>query len=140
MIDPDMLFLRPITGVFEPGGYLTSPDWGPGEHWPRVEKGKPAGQQYGLGTHWLHFKREYICGPDSPCAQTTAKDAQKHYPVGPPYLLHVDDLKPVRAGTPWKGGGGSASWAALSPASEDMRLYFSSLFSGPLNSNLLVCT
>jgi hypothetical protein len=48
LLDPDMLFLRPITGHFPPGGYLTSPDWKQ-EHWERVVKGKPAGQQYGLG-------------------------------------------------------------------------------------------
>ena len=96
LIDPDMIFLRPITGVFAPGGYLTSRDWAPGEYWPRIERGRPAGQQYGLGAHWLHFNRSYICGKHSPCARTTAKDAQKHFPVGPPYVLHVDDLKPVR--------------------------------------------
>ena len=98
LLDPDMLFLRPITGAFAPGGYLTSSDWAKGEYWPRVEKGRPAGQQYGLGAYWRHFKRAYICGVDSPCVATTAEDAHKHYPVGPPYVLHVDDLRPVIGG------------------------------------------
>jgi hypothetical protein len=49
LIDPDMLFLRPITGLFPKGQFLVSQDWKPGEEWARVEKGRPAGQQYGLG-------------------------------------------------------------------------------------------
>lgn len=90
LLDPDMVFLRPITGTFE--SFLTSPDW-KGEHWERVEKGRPAGQQYGLGDYWMTFKREYICGPSSPCVTTSRRDANKYFPVGPPYVLHVDDLR-----------------------------------------------
>eukprot|EP00614_Pseudopedinella_elastica_P019425 CAMPEP_0172653240 /NCGR_PEP_ID=MMETSP1068-20121228/243725_1 /TAXON_ID=35684 /ORGANISM="Pseudopedinella elastica, Strain CCMP716" /LENGTH=610 /DNA_ID=CAMNT_0013467669 /DNA_START=141 /DNA_END=1973 /DNA_ORIENTATION=- len=93
LVDPDMLFLRPITGLFPASHYLTSSDWKKGEAWPRVERGKPAGQQYGLGSHWRSFNRKYICGVGSPCTTTTAQEAQKYFPVGPPYILHVLDLK-----------------------------------------------
>jgi hypothetical protein len=48
LLDPDMLFLRPITGHFKDVNVLTSRDWG-NEKWDKVEKGRPAGQQYGLG-------------------------------------------------------------------------------------------
>lgn len=48
LLDPDMLFIRPITGHFKDENVLTSPDWGT-EKWDKVEKGRPAGQQYGLG-------------------------------------------------------------------------------------------
>ena len=92
LLDPDMLLLRPITGNFPPGSYLTSPDWKAGEAWARVEKGRPAGQQYGLGALWRSFKREYICGEGSPCLGVSAAEANKYFPVGPPYLLHVSDV------------------------------------------------
>lgn len=92
LVDPDMIFLRPITGTFE--NYLTAPDWN-GEHWERVQKGRPAGQQYGLGDHWMTFNREYICGSGSPCVTTSQYDALKYFQVGPPYVLHVHDLRSI---------------------------------------------
>eukprot|EP00613_Pedinella_sp_CCMP2098_P077813 CAMPEP_0171934422 /NCGR_PEP_ID=MMETSP0993-20121228/32004_1 /TAXON_ID=483369 /ORGANISM="non described non described, Strain CCMP2098" /LENGTH=532 /DNA_ID=CAMNT_0012575125 /DNA_START=203 /DNA_END=1801 /DNA_ORIENTATION=+ len=96
LLDPDMLFLRPITGLFPLGHFLVSPDWKPGEGWKRVEKGRPAGQQYGLGAHWLNFNRKYVCGgAGSPCVSTTPREANKYFPVGPPYVVHVDDLRNI---------------------------------------------
>lgn len=59
----------------------------------RVERGVPFAQQYGLGTHWRQFDRAAICGPNSACTLTTEADARRHYPVGPPYMLHVDDWR-----------------------------------------------
>ena len=59
----------------------------------RVARGTPAGQQYGLGAHWLTFDREKICGAGSPCVETSHSDAVKYYPVGPPYMLHVEDWR-----------------------------------------------
>ena len=92
LLDPDMLLLSPITGTFPPGNFLVSRDWKPGEEWAKVEKGRPAAQQYGLGSHWLSFRREYICGAGSPCLETTHAEANKYFPVGAPYVVHVADL------------------------------------------------
>jgi len=59
----------------------------------RVDRGRPWGQQYGLGAHWTTFDRLKICGAGSPCLAVTAPEANKYYPVGPPYVLHVDDWR-----------------------------------------------
>jgi hypothetical protein len=39
-----------------------------------------------------HFNRKEICEPDSPCLLTTPEFGSKHFSVGPPYLLHRDDM------------------------------------------------
>jgi len=92
LIDPDFIFLRPLTDRVNDGNALVINPWFLKQLPERVEKGKPAGQQYGLGTHWLTFDRAKICGEHSPCANTTRKDAAKYYPVGPPYMMHHEDF------------------------------------------------
>ena len=53
---------------------------------------------YGLGAPWTndnhkHFKRGKICGEGSPCLLPTPRFGERHYAVGPPYILHKDDWK-----------------------------------------------
>lgn len=94
IIDPDEVFLEPLTQhplppedlIFsgipaEPGLNVVVPK-------------KPVGQMYGLGDGWVHkFDRESICGKNSPCSKVTSKDAWLHYAVGPPYIIHMQDMK-----------------------------------------------
>ena len=63
-----------------------------------IGEGVPAAQLYGLGAPWAgtrsrNFNREYICGKNSSCMKTTVKFGEEHYSVGPPYLVHVKDMK-----------------------------------------------
>lgn len=39
------------------------------------------------------FNRTFICGADSPCLKVTWEEGVKHYSVGPPYIVHVQDLR-----------------------------------------------
>ena len=92
LIDPDFAFMRPLTPeIGDASTILFSRDWKANEIPARVSEGVPAGQQYGLGAKWLEFKREYICGADSPCTTTTRSEANKYFPVGPPYIMHRND-------------------------------------------------
>ncbi|KAK7241988.1 hypothetical protein SO694_00018233 [Aureococcus anophagefferens] len=93
LIDPDFAFLRPLTDVVERENALLIKPWTKEELPAFVDEGHPVGQQYGLGTHWLTFDREKICGAGSPCLTTDSKDAYKYYPVGPPYVMHHADWR-----------------------------------------------
>jgi len=98
LVDPDMLFMAPLTGFYPSGSYLATSPWKQqGEVWSKVEKGKPAGQQYGLGDRWRRFNREYICGAGSPCTTIDSLTAHKYFPVGPPYIAHVSDMRQIAA-------------------------------------------
>ena len=93
LIDPDFAFLRPFSDrVAGPDALVIAP-WRADELPAFVVEGTPAGQQYGLGTHWLTFDRKKICGAGSPCLETSRRDAEKHYPIGPPYVLHHNDFR-----------------------------------------------
>jgi len=76
LIDPDFIFLRafelPSTVVVRPG--------------------KPAAAKYGLGDQWLELNRTAICQSGSGCATVTSRDIRDHYNVGPPYIIHVQDV------------------------------------------------
>ena len=70
---------------------------------PRVAKGQPAGQHFGIGGVWARamtpearpswktFSKAAVCGADAPCTRTAPADADCHYSIGPVYLAHVDD-------------------------------------------------
>jgi len=94
LIDPDQFFLVPLDIrlasapnllVTNPVKRSALPD--------KVKQGFPAAQFYGLGDKWITFKRDYICGADSPCLKATKSEAWKYYSVGPPYILHIADWK-----------------------------------------------
>mmetsp|Transcript_23696 Transcript_23696/g.76100 ORF Transcript_23696/g.76100 Transcript_23696/m.76100 type:complete len:489 (+) Transcript_23696:93-1559(+) len=97
LIDPDFVFLKPLSDELEYP--IVRHPWKPSElPYRRVERGRPVGQQYGLGAQWISFDREFICGAGSPCLDVDRQEANQYYPVGPPYVLHRDDwtrLAPV---------------------------------------------
>lgn len=96
LIDPDMILLRPITEQIKGMDNMLlqlSQD----ELIDKVTRGKPVAQIYGLGAPWTidhhrHFNRREICEPNSPCLKTTTAFGEKHFSVGPPYILHRDDM------------------------------------------------
>lgn len=96
LLDPDMIFLRPITSQIRglPGLRTQASE---DELFDHIIRGKPAAAIYGLGAPWTadkhhHFNKKEICEPDSPCLNTTRAFGEKHYSVGPPYVLHRDDM------------------------------------------------
>ena len=48
---------------------------------------------YGRFHNMSTFDRKKICGAGSPCLETSRRDAEKHYPIGPPYVLHHNDFR-----------------------------------------------
>lgn len=92
LIDPDFLFLAP----FRLEEIVVAPR-------------KPVGARYGLGGQWLEFNRTQICGADSLCTKATSADVSKYYTVGPPYILHIQDVENL-----------ARKWAALVPPTYDV--------------------
>ena len=108
IVDPDFIFLRPITRrIANESSTLLVQDRRRKSNNNNqkddfmidyVDKGKPAAQLYGLGAPWTddhhrHFNRSYICDSiNSPCLHVDRRFGERHYSVGPPYLLHYDDL------------------------------------------------
>lgn len=123
LIDPDMIFLRPMTSLvrsqsnnlYDKKELLKDLGYEKNDIFhmlqsetnnidnflqEQVEKGKPVGQLYGLGAPWtrevhLKFNKTIICGPDSPCVKVSESFGQGHYAVGPPYMLHISDAKRI---------------------------------------------
>lgn len=74
---------------------------------PRVVKGTPAGQHFGIGgvwaramtpaarPSWVKFSKAKVCGEGSPCTSTSVHDADTKYAAGPVYLAHIDDWRAV---------------------------------------------
>lgn len=98
LLDPDMILLRPLTTQVRGASnnlfpkYVTEKDI-----FERVSKGHPVGQVYGLGAPWTddhhrHFSRNKICDPGSPCLSTEKIFGERHFSVGPPYLVEKTDL------------------------------------------------
>lgn len=98
LIDPDMIFLRPLTtkvkgqaaNIFP--SYVTNADV-----FERVGKGRAVGQLYGLGAPWTrevhrHFNKTGICDPGSPCLSVLEEYGDEHFSVGPPYMLEKTDM------------------------------------------------
>lgn len=99
LIDPDFIFLRPITlNMAGEDNNIFYQEKTPAVVPEFIGEGVPAAQLYGLGAPWAgqrsrNFNREYICGKNSSCMKTTVKFGEEHYSVGPPYLVHVNDMK-----------------------------------------------
>lgn len=98
LIDPDMLFLRPITTkVKGEVNLLYSSGIKEDEIFDEIGRGRPVGQQYGLGAPWANdkhpkFDRHRVCGEDSPCLGYKQGYAEHHFSVGPPYILEKEDF------------------------------------------------
>jgi len=98
LIDPDMIFLRPLTPKIKGEvNLLHSKRIKEDEIFDRVQKGKPVAQTYGLGAPWTNdnhkkFNRGKICGEGSPCLEPNENFGNLHYSVGPPYLVEKTDI------------------------------------------------
>ncbi|KAH8080416.1 hypothetical protein JL720_9110 [Aureococcus anophagefferens] len=92
LIDPDFAFLRPLTDVVERENALLIKPWTKEELPAFVDEGHPVGQQYGLGTHWLTFDREKICGGVA-VSDDGFEGRLQVLPVGPPYVMHHADWR-----------------------------------------------
>jgi hypothetical protein len=99
LIDPDMIFLRPLTARVkgDPQVLYTPPVTA--EHlFDYAGKGRPVAQQYGLGAPWtkkenIKLNRTAICGLGSPCMKVPdERTGAMQYSVGPPYILERDDF------------------------------------------------
>mmetsp|Transcript_5223 Transcript_5223/g.8630 ORF Transcript_5223/g.8630 Transcript_5223/m.8630 type:complete len:511 (+) Transcript_5223:25-1557(+) len=77
LIDPDMI----ITKVFD---YHSAA----GEDL-QVRRGHPVSQRYGIGAKWVPWK---LCTTPS-CLKVDDSVAWKHYSVGPPYMMHIEDWR-----------------------------------------------
>ena len=65
-----------------------------------VARGRPAGGSYRLGWAWTQLDLAFVTGdPRSPAAGVSRAEAWKHYAVGPPLVMHHDDLAAIVA--PW---------------------------------------
>lgn len=92
ILDPDFVFLRAITQAPLPTNEMLGPGKGTvGAN--VVSKGKPVAQRYGLGGSWVtRFNVKKIAGEGSPALSYTENMAARYFAVGPPLMLHVDDL------------------------------------------------
>lgn len=96
LLDPDMILLRPLTPKIR-GLEGLDPSIPETELFDRVTRGKPAAAVYGLGAPWTveggrYFRKREICPPESPCLTTSTEFGEKHFSVGPPYMVHRDDM------------------------------------------------
>ncbi len=101
LLDPDMIFLRPLTTKIagQPANIFAK-KVDKKEIVDHVKKGHPAAQLYGLGAPWTNdfhkkFNRTYICGEGSPCLKPKEWFGSHHYSVGPPYLVHKQDMERI---------------------------------------------
>lgn len=82
IIDPDMVFLRPLTNrIKEDNSIFSEGSSNPPEF---ISKGFPAAQRYGLGAPWAgktdkNFNRTAVCGPNSPCMKVNHNYGTIHY-------------------------------------------------------------
>lgn len=97
LLDPDMVFVQPIRpdGVRNKDNILYTGRRPRSEVTDAVYEGHPVGQQYLIGSSWVTFKRDLICGTGSPCTRVSHAEANERYSLGPPYLLHREDAKKV---------------------------------------------
>lgn len=127
LIDPDMLLVKPLTVdladtlrrlprnsrkqyefVDEAGvGVVLSAFE---DVAPRVARGRPAGQHFGIGgvwaragtpaarPAWVDFDKAAVCGARGPCVSTSPAEADGSFAVGPVYAAHVDDWRVIARG------------------------------------------
>lgn len=91
ILDPDFVFLKPFTQRELPASDLLPPGLSDGVN--VAKKGTPVAQHYGLGGGWVHkFPVKDIVGADSHALTYDSNSAAKYFAVGPPLILHADDL------------------------------------------------
>ncbi|GBG26236.1 Peptidyl serine alpha-galactosyltransferase [Hondaea fermentalgiana] len=101
ILDPDFVFLRPLSqSETDPQDIIASrgQDTNPARNSPIdwVRRGRPVAQRYGLEGHWASYGRDsllkIIGDANSPALSYTKSEAARDTSVGPPLMLHVDDL------------------------------------------------
>lgn len=102
ILDPDFVFLTQLTQTgLHKGEYIASRDHDnlPGVSKPfpdLVQKGRPVAQRYGLEGGWTRkdiYDLEKITGEkNSKASLWSSVEAAKWTSVGPPLILHIDDL------------------------------------------------
>mmetsp|Transcript_12729 Transcript_12729/g.20582 ORF Transcript_12729/g.20582 Transcript_12729/m.20582 type:complete len:520 (+) Transcript_12729:23-1582(+) len=99
ILDPDFLFLRPLSQVgTDPDDIIATrhQDEAPNadNHVDWVRRGRPVAQRYGLEGAWTtRFSVEEITNdPNSPALKWNDSYARWYTSVGPPLMLHVDDI------------------------------------------------
>merc|ERR1740117_1384326 len=105
ILDPDFVFVAPITqsAAGSPreilqGRASAAAVWtGEGPAVNVARPGRPVAQTYGLGGSWVKdFDISKITGdPQSPANSMTAHEAATYYSVGPPLIVHLDDMQPL---------------------------------------------
>jgi hypothetical protein len=100
VIDPDMVFLRPLTHDFTPSTSF-QPVYAPGNdpsistdhNVTTVQHGHPFAPLYAVGDAWRYFNLKYITKSDtSPALNFTQEEALSHFAVGSPYIGTVRDM------------------------------------------------
>jgi hypothetical protein len=115
IIDPDQFFLdklkidgsRSVKGSGKPygmNGILMTAGQKGGQSFGRdvvgltdlVKRGRPVAQTYGLGGAFVHmYNVSAIVEPDSPALKLDRRRAEQHYSVGPPMMVHVEDMRNI---------------------------------------------
>jgi len=106
VIDPDMVFLRPLSHDFTPSNTF-QPVYAPGNEFDptdpytststhnvtTVQHGHPFAPKYDVGDAWRYFNLKYITKSDtSPALNVTQEEALSHYAVGSPYMATIQDM------------------------------------------------
>jgi hypothetical protein len=102
IIDPDMVFLRPLSHDFTPS-ISFQPIYAPGNdpattshhnhNVTTVQHGHPFAPLYGVGDHWRYMNLTYITrSRTSPALIVTQEEALSHYAVGSPYMGTMKDM------------------------------------------------
>jgi len=93
LLDPDMIFLRPITGDLTPSSVLQPKTTDQSTANYVVAPGKPLAQLYGFGSQWRTLDLAQITSSsDSPALSVQQRDASRYYAVGPPYIATTGDM------------------------------------------------
>lgn len=99
IIDPDFVFLKPLV-LGETMEHILYNGPLQGEEREKitthVREGAPVGQRYGIGSQWVQHAAK-VCdgGEESNCTKYSERDATNYFAVGPPYIMHTNDLKKV---------------------------------------------
>merc|ERR1740139_1420442 len=95
LLDPDMIFLRPILKDFSNKNEVIFSKKSDMKRKYSVEHGSPFAQRYGFGGQWLKQNLSYIVEHDSPALNVTKKEAEIAYPAGPPYIATLRDMHKI---------------------------------------------
>jgi hypothetical protein len=107
LIDPDEWFMTALDNAPIPSKDILPPhlpESGISQSWfdkikstPNinvVKEGHAVSQIFGIGG-FQRFDRMKICGKESPCNDVSNSDVIDYYQAGPPYIMHLEDVKKV---------------------------------------------